>query len=84
MNNMTHHEVITYGALITKAINDALNNFSKSIDIGCHRIEMFRHKCGKTLYKNNRRKMNGKPMIRFKAYEKAFRNRRKNYGSSKS
>lgn len=84
MNNMTHDEVITYGTLITKAINDALNNFSKSIDISCHRIEMFRLKCGKTLYKNNRRKMDGKPMIRFKAHEKTFRNRRKNYGSSKS
>ena len=72
------------GVSMSKALRESFNRVTRYADICNHSLIMFWRNRRKVLERNNRRKMNGKPMIRIKSYEKAFRNRRKNYGSSRS
>lgn len=76
--NETHYALISIGESIIKGFN----KISESAERVRHSVEMFFRDESKIIKPNNRRKMNGKPMVRIKAHDKAFRNRRKNYGSN--
>lgn len=72
--NETHYALIS----ISESIIKCFNKVAESTERCCHSVEMFFRNESKIIKPNNRRKMNGKPMVRIKAHKKAFRNRRRN------